>query len=155
MWMSFQLVLFEIWKTKFSKFWPCMGALVVSRRKLHCSGTHSSGNSPVLEHIIDVYVWSSAYWNPLLDMGHFVWSSACRIHSLTPSGQRAFPTTFAESWSTLQNSFSPSVIHSSADMASALLLRTYSTSNAGDLGSLSDNLVTNTSFRETPSICVP
>jgi hypothetical protein len=78
---------------------------------------------------------SSAHYSPLLDIGISNSSPFCSIFGyfhpapashpaqiVTPSGRRASYTMFTETRSPLQNSFTPAVVDSTADMASLLPL---------------------------------
>jgi hypothetical protein len=61
---------------------------------------------------------SSAHYSPLLDIGLPNFSPSPSI--VTPPGLRASYTTLTETRSLLQNSFTPVVVGSTADMASPL-----------------------------------
>jgi hypothetical protein len=93
---------------------------------------------------------SSAYYSPLLDIGlsnvsldlrHPPAPASRPAQIVTPPGLRMSYTTFTETRSPLQNSFTPAVIGSSADMASPLPLQHANTvCYVGDFSSLPDHL---------------
>jgi hypothetical protein len=77
---------------------------------------------------------SSAHYSPLPDIGLSTFSpyrsifgyshsspASCPARIVTPPGLRASCTTFTKTRSPLQNSFTPAVVGSTADMASPLL----------------------------------
>jgi hypothetical protein len=73
---------------------------------------------------------SSAHYSPLLDKGHSnfspsrsIFGYSCPAQIVTPPGLRASYTTFTETRSPLQNSFTPAVVGSTADIASPLPLQ--------------------------------
>jgi hypothetical protein len=94
---------------------------------------------------------SSTHYNPLLDIGLFLpprsvfgySHPAASSHSaqiVTPPSLRASYTTFTETQSPLQNSFTPAVVGSTADMASPLpLQRANTVCYVGDFSSLPDH----------------
>jgi hypothetical protein len=111
-----------------------------------------------------MYVSSSAHHNPLLDLG-LSNCSACRsffgysnpapanrpAQIITPPGLRVSYTTFNETLSPLQSSFTPTVAGSTADMASPLQLQRANTmSHVGDFSSLPDHLVSDSISQRNP-----
>jgi hypothetical protein len=106
----------------------------------------------------------SAYHSPLLDIGLSNVSPSRSIFGyshpapasrpaqiVTPPGLRASYTTFTKTWSPLQNSFTPAVIGSTANMASALLLQHANTvCYVGDFSSLPDHLVSGSIPQRNP-----
>jgi hypothetical protein len=107
---------------------------------------------------------SSAHHSPLLGIGLSKFSPSRSIfgHShpapasrpaqvVTPSGLRASYTTFTKTRSPLQNSFTPEVITSTADMGSSLSLQHANTvCYVGDLSSLPDHLVSDSIPQRNP-----
>jgi hypothetical protein len=68
--------------------------------------------------------------------------ASCPAQIVSPPGLRESYTTFTETRSPLQNSFTPAVIGSAADMASPLpLQRANTVCYVGDFSSLPDHLV--------------
>jgi hypothetical protein len=111
---------------------------------------------------------SSAYYSLLLDIGFSNLSASSSIigyshpapasrpaQIVTPPGLRASYTTFTWTRSPVQNSFTPAVIGSTADMAIQLPLQhAYTVCYVGDFRSLPDHRFRIRSRRETPSIAL-